>query len=834
MSLIRGSRSQGAGKSRRKEAAPALRREWDNTIGDLSVHRASPEELARRRQNRLSRNRPAAEWELRQRRVGSQRPGKEPLLMNELLLDQWQLRDVLARSDRALALVRDLFGDAPRLQAAFPNVTVAPGGGKAPQAGLLAPRCEPPTQLSLLSESVMDSQALNETSNTTSDHPLSQESLQDADTSVSMDYQTNIDSNQSLERKQQKTAQFTREWSCTAPDQIPETPCTPDREASGYCTNLNATAAIQRVKSRMQSEAEGNAEQDGSSQSETTSVIQQVLHPRSRNSKKGISSGKNSKIMEDSRQEDKQVSFEVLQEIIENIDQEMMEYERQTGRKVTGWLPQRGHSLTGFTFSLVNLISRLTHCLKDNEIRQQQEKESQQQLMEKFREQRALIDALTAEFLMTQNEIISVRTNLHQYMSKTDEELLLLKQVLNGSTEAERNNPKPRQIIAQEVEKTAGEGVGLHTYVYSDRQDQANGFILRAVPNTEEELLESLEKEQPLVNQYNVHPLAGRSQSLPEHLFGPAVLLSPPRQRNSQVAAGSQSTANLFSERPQPINVYLKSNNTHPSVMHKEVPVEQGEKECLRIQNQLQDHQVLSQQWKFQITNEGPKNSSLALPVPNLSQMSKMQQSGVANDTATCVLSTKENKLEGEGGHNLSLDTWLEHEAMLSQIAELQLQNSALKAQFGQFKVGKLSNSAPHIEKMIPSTCDSLQQRITELNHQSAEARNKLLKLIEKQRLVSGDSASPPISPIPPECIWTETDNRTLDVLIPLPNGLDSSAGSTPSPASKINRNRSTDNASTNSSSLYPNKDAGNRTSVTQKPERLKAEGWFALSTHTM
>ncbi|GCB74042.1 hypothetical protein scyTo_0003126 [Scyliorhinus torazame] len=840
MSLIRGSRSQGVGKSRRKKkAVPALRRDWDNTVSDLSVHRASPDELARRRQNRLSRNRAAAEWELWHRRVGSLRPptapGKESVLTNELLLDQWQLRDVLARSDRALAVVRDLFGDGPRLQAAFPNVTAAPGCEKAPQAGLVAPRCEPPTQLSLLSESVMDSQALNETGNTTSDHPLSQESLQEADTTVSMDYQANIHSNDhSFQRKQQKTAQPTREWSCRAPNQIPETPCTPDREATVNYTSLNATPAIQRLKSRVQSEAEGNVEQDGLSQSETTSVIQQVLHPGPRNSK-GVSKGKtcnvSSKRMEDSRQEDKQVSFEVLQEMIENIDQEMREYEHQTGRKVTGWFPQRGHSLTGFTFSLVNLISRLTHYLKDNEIRQQQGKENQQQLLEKFKEQRALIDALTVEFLTMQNEIISVRTNLHQYMIKTNEELLLLKQVLHGSTEAERNTLKATQIIAHEVKETAVEGGSLHTCVYSDRQDQVNRHILRAAPNTEARHLESLVEKQSHANQHNGNPLA--SHSLPEHLFGPAVLLSPPRQRNSQVAAGSQSTANLFSERPLPINIYLKSNDVHPS-MHKEAPIIQEEKDYLGIQNQLHDHQDLSKQWKFQNANEGHKNSSLAFPVTNLPLMSEMQQAGASNDSVTCVLSTKENHVEAEGSHDLSLDKWLEHEAMLSQIAELQLQNSALKAQLGQFKMGKLSDSAPQIEKTISSTCDSLQQRITELNHQSAEARSKLLKLIEQQRQVSGCSASPPISPIPPKGIWTETGNRTLDVLIPLPDGLASSTGSTPSPASNINRKRSTDSTSTTGSSQHPDKGGANKTSVTQKPERLKAEGWFALSTHTM
>ncbi len=38
----------------------------------------------------------------------------------------FQLQDVLAKSDKALAVVRDLFGDDPRKYRGLPNVTAAP------------------------------------------------------------------------------------------------------------------------------------------------------------------------------------------------------------------------------------------------------------------------------------------------------------------------------------------------------------------------------------------------------------------------------------------------------------------------------------------------------------------------------------------------------------------------------------------------------------------------------------------------------------------------------------------------------------------------------------
>uniref|UniRef100_UPI00398ED1D2 spindle and centriole-associated protein 1-like isoform X2 n=1 Tax=Pristiophorus japonicus TaxID=55135 RepID=UPI00398ED1D2 len=842
--LNRSARSHAAGKSRKKTVSPVLKQEWDSTISDLSVHRASPQELARRRENRVSKNRAEARWQLRQRAGGGQRRGPA-----EGLLEQWQLREALARSDRALAVVTDLFGDAPRRQAGFPNVTVAPACQLA-SAWLIAQRSDHPTQLSILSESVMDSQALNEADGGTSYPEPSEESQEEADALVSM-ADLSVDSSRHLAgRKEGETPEPTTQSTGDRPHTPPnqslgsktlETPCTPDRE-SGIHAGLNATAAIQRVKSRVESSAENSTELDGSSQSETARVIRQVLHPSSGNSKEGISKGKTCN-MEDSRQDDEQLSLEVLQEMIENIDQEMMEYERQTGRMVTGLLPQRGRRLSGFTFSLVSLISRLTHYLKENKIQQWQEKENQQQLQEKCKEQQALIDALTAEFLTMQNEIISVQANLHRYMIKTDEELFFLKQMLHGFPEMEGTKPKPKQTIAHEVGEAAMEGESLHTCAYPDKPYKVNAPISRAVPNIEEELLESLVKKQPCAYQYkgNLLEIARRGQSLPEHLFGPAVLLSPPRQRNSQVGTRSQTTVNLFQERPLPNDVSLESNDAHSSQIHEEASVSpvvlQGEKDSTEYltkqkQNQMQDY--LAQQLKFWNANEGHKSLSVTSPVTNLPQMHPAQQPAAVDEIATGILTTKERKVFAEGSQGLSLDKWLKHE-VISQITELQLQNSALKVHLDQFKIGKLSNPSPQIEKTIPSTSESLQQKITELNRQSAEARSKLLNLIEQQRQVSGDSASPSISPIPPEGIWTGSGNRTLEVLIPLPNGLDSSTGTTPSPACKTNRNRSTDNTSMTSSSLYRDKGDGNRTTVTQrmKPERLKEEAAKMRFEHT-
>ncbi|XP_078254832.1 spindle and centriole-associated protein 1 [Rhinoraja longicauda] len=818
MSLIRSVRSghsQVVGKSRKK-GRPASKKEWDSTISNLSVHRADPGELAWRRLTRISKHRAAAQSELREREAaasGGQRRGAQQQrpAMAELQLEQWQLRDVLARSDRALAVVRDLFGDAPRRQAGFPNVTVAPGGRQPPAAQLITHHSEQPTQLSLLSESVMDPQALNEASR-----------CSESGTECSLQHQAD---GQALEPK---TPETPRVRPRTSPTWTPE-------GASVAHASLNATAAVQRVKSRVESRAENGAELEGTFPFETMQAIRQVLHPGSRNSQRCFDMSEDNicdvptKRMETRRTEDRSMNLEMLQEMIEKIDKELREYEHQTGCVVTNWLPEKDRGVTSFTFSLVNLISRLTYSLKECGIRQWQEKETHQQLLEKSDHQQALIDALTAEFLTVQDKIVSLQANLQQYVIKTDKELYSLKQMLHRSTEVERDIP--RQNIAHEVNEIAVESESLYHCANPKKQGNALSMV---VTNVEEEFLKGLYQKQPSAVQYKENQLENerRGQGLPEHSFSPAVLLSPPRQRNSQIATGSQITVNLCQESPRCSNENKESNGSSQILKNvSDVPHRENDfAKQLAVLNQMPDCQGPAQQWKISDAIREHKNLSLNSPVSDLPCM----HSGAVDDT-TCNLRKMENNVVAEGSQN-ALNNWLKHQTMLTQITELQLQNSALKAQLGQFKIGKLSSPAPQIENVTPTTSDNLEQRIADLNHQSAEARSKLLHLIEQQRQISSESVSPTISPIPPEGTATGTGSKTLEVLIPLPSCLDSSMGSSPSLASKIDRNRSIDHISTASSSLYLNKADGNRTLVTQgtKPEKLKEEGWFALSTHTM
>ncbi|KAG8535137.1 hypothetical protein GDO81_029339, partial [Engystomops pustulosus] len=92
----------------------------------------------------------------------------------------------------------------------------------------------------------------------------------------------------------------------------------------------------------------------------------------------------------------------------------------------------------------------------------------------------------------------------------------------------------------------------------------------------------------------------------------------------------------------------------------------------------------------------------------------------------------------------------------------------------------------------------SLEMRIAELNRQSAEARDKLLKLIEQQK--NSLVVSPAISPITPQQGEPGRRARSMDAVTPLPQLTDSSMEETPSPGSRGSGRRSSASQRSNTS----------------------------------
>nr|XP_023700967.1 spindle and centriole-associated protein 1 isoform X4 [Paramormyrops kingsleyae] len=117
MSFRKATRSvHGPGKRpARQRKPPRPKQDWVSTVHDLTVHQATPEDLSRRHELHRSKNQESVQREVRQRVLKTSAASSE----------QNQLRDVLAQSDHMMAMVKDLFGDAPHRQTGFPSVTMA-------------------------------------------------------------------------------------------------------------------------------------------------------------------------------------------------------------------------------------------------------------------------------------------------------------------------------------------------------------------------------------------------------------------------------------------------------------------------------------------------------------------------------------------------------------------------------------------------------------------------------------------------------------------------------------------------------------------------------------
>ncbi|XP_068675307.1 uncharacterized protein [Montipora foliosa] len=88
-------------------------------------------------------------------------------IVQEVLYGHDKLQDVLSESDQAMSVVKDLFGDDPKTFMGFPNITAAPSLPGKENRYVIGPVAEPPqtpTHLSLLSDSIMRTPALNELS----------------------------------------------------------------------------------------------------------------------------------------------------------------------------------------------------------------------------------------------------------------------------------------------------------------------------------------------------------------------------------------------------------------------------------------------------------------------------------------------------------------------------------------------------------------------------------------------------------------------------------------------------------------------------------------------
>ncbi|XP_027749918.1 spindle and centriole-associated protein 1 isoform X1 [Empidonax traillii] len=817
MSVLRGPRPRAAGRKGSRKAAVA-KRDWDSTVHDLTVHRATPEDILRRREIHKSKNKALAHLELQEKALNSKwkklkqldadsLEKKKLTLMREILSDHYHLQDVLDRSDQVIAVAKDVFGDAPRTRTGFPNVTMAPNCDLESSQGPIVQKCDPPSQLSILSESVMDSQALNEDE----EEALSEDGLPN-----SLGFKSGINSGRLLRLLRQESSSVNsqlwagkhmRKPTLSQESNVPLTPTTvsPSLDQSA----LNATSVIKRTHSRLQNEDEETVD--------STDSVRRVLNPNSRKQKQIAAKMKRKQAAQNSArqrrddspanlnpidlQRDKKSSLDVLNHMIHEVEHELEEYERCTGREVQK--KEGSEGLSGFTLSLVNALCRLMRYLKETEMQLHAKEVMRQQQEEMLNEHRELIDALTAEVLLVREENIAMQKKLQQYMTVTDEKLMSLTQAFKGLplVEAEREQSSKHSGIARKGPANSQEKPDM---TYSE--PKADG-------GKRENMLKFPQEELPFT--FPTGPGASRGvgsdRNLPAHIFQPAVLLSPPQQKSSQELSSLQNVFTAISQSPE--------NTEREPCKERSLP------SSLKAQSTTEENCLISRRQPIPSADKGLEGSHKKISL-------------------SCLGDTRKNSTAEE---------LFQSGDLLGQIAELTRQNALIKAQLNKFRgasgdAGDCPNQPDPIQKADPNPdssqgqthlmlSKSLEERIAELNRQSTEARDKLLQLIDQQKLAAADMAPPMLSPVlPPSLNYAENERRTVEVSVPVAVGVDSSKDNGDSSASMTSIRRSVGDSSKPCSPPSATSESVKLTSVSQRPkvEKQKEEGWFALSMHIM
>ncbi|XP_010628398.1 spindle and centriole-associated protein 1 isoform X2 [Fukomys damarensis] len=856
MSLVRVNRYSPRGGAKKalkvKKKKTTVKQEWDNTVNDLTVHRATPEDLIHRHEIHKSKNRALVHWELQEkalrRKCRKQKPETWNLektrlsIMKEILSDQYQMQDVLEKSDHLMAAAKKLFVDAPFRRTGFPNVTMAPASSQGP----ITVNQDPIAQ-SILTESVLEPQALNEVDDEVEGTVNSQSEESENEMDNSLNPQASMNMDRFLHQlKEDNSELINKLWTdiqqkIAMQSQITVPPATLSSALSSeeQRAALNATDAVKRIESRPQSE-----ESPGTLDS--SYIVGQVLNSRkqkqllmkrrpdlcvpSKQKKNMLSASTASADLQGGTNS----SLDVLKHMIHEVEQQMEDYERCTGREVTGL--QGGQGLTGFTLSLVSSLCRLVRYLKESEVQLRKEVETRQQLEQVLGDHRELIDALTAEILLLREENSTIQARLQRYMATTDEQLISLTHaikncpVINNSTQE-----------AQASERGATDGrVGDSPEAAAVSTNVSVPLMFRG-----EEVVDFLQEELPVKLSQMPNPADSTqlASGFPARVFEPAVLLTPPRQKsNSEFSPLQDVLRRTVQTRPAPqtlptVEIIEKEQNWEK----KTVPTDTD------IQNSSEENRLFTQRWRVSHMGEDTEHKIQA-PLVNLSQPLYSSHPSVQQSRNPAF--SEELPVLGDGQQLRTREIPIQRKDIMARIAELTLQNSAIKAHLSningsggergdglrelnkQESAGDRTATFPVTQSVVPST---MEERLAELNRQSMEARGKLLQLLEQQKLIGLNLPAPPVSPIQsPLRAWTEGEKRTIDICIPGAEVPESPKGNdTVSPVSGANTRRSSGATSNSCSPLNATSGSGQLTPVNLRTKIEKQnEGWFALSTH--
>ncbi|XP_066298290.1 spindle and centriole-associated protein 1-like isoform X2 [Branchiostoma lanceolatum] len=548
MSFVRVSRprqrfNSGSAKGRRKPRPKPSPPPWDDTTSDLGVHKATDEEIQHRHEVHQSKNLDVIRMEnqkmlIQRARARPKTPTtvekRKAALLREVLYDHSQLQDVLSKSDRVMAVVRDLFGDDPKRYTGFPNVTKAPDNPSGRGPVIEAP--EQPTQLSMLSQSIMDQSALNEV-----DADREQEETGGEQT-LSQQFESRLDLQRfrrflELERQQDSTLRqqdsTLRQQNSTLRQQDSTLSTIPGeqqgQQGAATSTMLQGGPSYQsdtsnpgRTVSRSQTQPTAvntlTPVRDVDSSSLTNQAINDTGRVNRTRSRTGAADHTDLSSLSLTK-------LDELKQVMDNLEAEIADYEHQAG--MTPPPPPQQHkspTLRGYTTSLLEAITRLTRHIKESESQLRSEATLRHHLTEEIAEQRALVDVLTADIINTQEQYTVLRGEFDQYRAKSEEQINYLKHTLYAVMKASGN----RSV-------DGSTDMSTQSFAPSDSSD----------PST-------------------------APKTIPTHLqpLQPAVLLSPPRQRDQrapQQQAAAQPVPTSLADLHQRVSEVYRTMGKVPS-----------------------------------------------------------------------------------------------------------------------------------------------------------------------------------------------------------------------------------------------------------------------------
>lgn len=418
MSFVRVRRTHSATGIPRKKKPMRRKPVWDDTVNDLTALKATVEEIEYRKASHRSKNalvaRLQAQKDLQKKKKKSadlsisNSEARQLAIMKEVLYDQHQFHSTIAKSDKMLSSVKDMFGDDPKRFAGFPRVTAAPDSDSGDRsASLVLDHPDIQTRMEALSQSLMDGSALND---------FDSDSDEEAVAPDPITYQPMMN----MERFQMYLA--TEEKNQTLSTISGQAQLSQLAHGPVQSTQIHDTASLHTSIGT-------GCETPKRNPNESISILKT---PRSAiNDTKKVKKTRKRVAPAKSPPHNNTSAFNLtdLRKVLENLQEEIAEFERQTGRRAPAE-KHRQETFSGYTLSLIDSVTKLSRYLKENDIRLRAETTLREQLTQDISQLAALIDALTSDIILTQEESAMLKSEFTKYRVETQSEIYYLKSVL--------------------------------------------------------------------------------------------------------------------------------------------------------------------------------------------------------------------------------------------------------------------------------------------------------------------------------------------------------------------------------------------------------------------